>query len=542
MELSKGTTLQNGKYRIVEVLGVGGFGITYLAQMRTVAQGELGAIESYSNVAIKEFFMKSCCNRDRATSSVSSSTATNLETFNIFRKKFEKEARILARLKNPGIVPVLEIFQENGTSYYVMEFIAGRSINQLLDEKGVFDIPVALRYINSVGEALKHVHNQKFLHLDVKPDNILVRGNGEPVLIDFGGAKHFTEDGDTESTTTPPVHSDGYSPIEVYSGISSFAPEADVYALAATFYKMITGIRPAKATDLKKHPLKFGDNVPVHIREAIVQAMQVLPENRLKSVDEFLSIANGNSESLIISEPAHEDEVTQFLHPADGEGGSGIPPINREIPGGNAGSDDNGEDTQFMGNTVTKKNVVSPDDPHTGPGPFPETPKKKSRFVPIIIIAAILGCALGFGGFYFMGKKHISAVADSTGLSDAQLCEQLELQIDTIVFNNFGGKDRFLANLNACTDSMDGYKVDACEKVYQAYEKAMGLCDADAKPSLHSGITHENLVYMCGQMRVFADYWKQQCVDMGETAEADNYARLSATWKQREDKLKSPKN
>lgn len=427
---------------------------------------------------------------------------------------------------------MLEIFQENGTSYYVMEFISGRSINQLLDEKGVFDIPVALRYINSVGEALKHVHSHKYLHLDVKPDNILVRGNGEPVLIDFGGAKHFTEDGDTESTTTPPVHSDGYSPMEVYTGISSFAPEADVYALAATFYKMITGIRPAKALDLSRHPLQFGANVPPTIREAIVQAMQVLPENRLKSVKEFLDLANRRTRT-------DDGEGTKVKDFSD-DTVPVFPEVNKHIPGGSASSGGSGEDTVFMGSTDSGAGIRPSVDPSTGPDAFQPIPKKnkKSHFALIVVLVAVLAGALGFGVFYYIGHDKSVAPADSTGLSDAQLCEQLELQIDTIVFNNFGGKDRFMANLKACADSMDGYKVDACEKVYQAYERAMGLCEEGARPSLHSGITHENLVYMCGQMHVFADYWKQQCEEMGEATEADNYAKLSATWKQREEKLK----
>ena len=145
MELKPGASLQDGKYKITRVLGTGGFGITYLAQMKTIAQGQLGNITGYANVAIKEFFMKSCCNRDGVSSGVSYTNEVTKETFSIFRNKFEKEARILAKLQHPGIVPVLEIFQENGTSYYVMEYITGQSINQMLDENGVFEIDTALK-------------------------------------------------------------------------------------------------------------------------------------------------------------------------------------------------------------------------------------------------------------------------------------------------------------------------------------------------------------------------------------------------------------
>lgn len=550
MELSKGTTLQDGKYRIVDVLGVGGFGITYLAQMKTVAQGALGSIDSYSNVAIKEFFMKTCCNRNGSTSAVSSSTEANEETFAIFRKKFEKEARILARLKYPGIVPVLEIFQENGTSYYVMEFISGRSINQLLDEKGVFDIPTALRYINKVGEALSHVHAQNYLHLDIKPDNILVRANGDPVLIDFGGAKHFTDSGATESTTTPPVHSEGYSPMEVYSGISSFVPEADVYALAATFYKMITGIRPPQALELSRNPLKFNDTVPENIRYAITMAMQVLPENRTKTVKEFLGYANGtlpipgrkpapsNEDTIVGKGPLadNNDEQTIVVEPGMGGKRGGIPEVNKEIPAdGLPPIPEAGNEAPNAAKPGSRADQSAPNADQSAPNANSQAkPKKKSYFVPIIIVVAIVAAAAGFYLF-----SHLPGESSS---SNRKAIDSLEVRVDSIVFYNFGGKERFISNLKAYADSMDGYKVDACENIYADYEKAFRMCqEKDRLPSLHSGISHDNILYMCDQMSQYASYWQQQCTEMGDQGEAASYAKLSATWKERKETLNPQK-
>jgi len=544
MELSKGTTLQDGKYRIVEVLGVGGFGITYLAQMKTVAQGALGAIDSYSNVAIKEFFMKTCCNRNGSTSAVSSSTEANEETFGIFRKKFEKEARILAKLKHPGIVPVLEIFQENGTSYYVMEYVSGRSINQLLDEKGTFDIPTALHYINRVGEALTHVHKQNYLHLDIKPDNILVRNNGEPVLIDFGGAKHFTETGDTESTTTPPVHSDGYSPMEVYSGINSFAPEADVYALAATFYKMITGIRPAKALELSKSPLKFNDSIPSHIRYAITMAMQVLPDNRTKSVEEFLGYANGTTpipaswkagQPSDLTQNGNQGEETRFM--GNGEATTFMPEVNKVIPDNPPHTQSgNGEQTEVLNERETVPQHQKPAKKEPASIKKPKQPKtRKSNFLPILIVIAIVAMVAGFFIFSYIGKKGKASVP-------VKNTDSLEVRVDSIIFYNFGGKQRFISNLTAYADSMDGFKVDACENIYKDYYQAFQWRqEEDQLPSLHSGITHENMVFMCEQMSQYASYWQQQCTDMGDQTEAANYGQLSDTWKQRKETLKQTK-
>ena len=433
MELKPGASLQDGKYKITRVLGTGGFGITYLAQMKTIAQGQLGNITGYANVAIKEFFMKSCCNRDGVSSGVSYTNEVTKETFSIFRNKFEKEARILAKLQHPGIVPVLEIFQENGTSYYVMEYITGQSINQMLDENGVFEIDTALKYINHVGAALQHVHAQKFLHLDVKPDNILVRANGEPVLIDFGGAKHFTDEGDTESTTTPPVHSDGYSPIEVYSGVSTFMPEADVYALAATFYKMITGIRPASAMSLRDKPLKFNENIPEHIQYAIRTAMQVLPENRFNSVQDFLDYANGVKPipgASSLPESANDDENTRLLNLKEDERTEYIPKVNRVLPG----QPDN-EDTVINDSTnddeatrivppepTPSQTPESPLPPLPGATPLPPKPKKKGKsgfIIGLIIVVLLVGAGAFFGTKYITEERNepTNLLADSLGIS-----------------------------------------------------------------------------------------------------------------------------
>lgn len=557
MELKAGATLQDGKYKITNVLGTGGFGITYLAQMKTIATGQLGDITGYANVAIKEFFMKTCCNRDGCSNSVSYTNEVTKETFSIFRRKFEKEARILAQLKHPGIVPVLEIFQEYGTSYYVMEYITGRSINQLLDEKGVFDIETALKYINHIGAALQHVHAQKFLHLDVKPDNILVRANGEPVLIDFGGAKHFTEEGDTESTTTPPVHSDGYSPIEVYSGVSTFMPEADVYSLAATFYKMITGIRPASAMELRKNPLKFNDSIPAHIQYAIRMAMQVLPENRLRSVQEFLDYANGNKPipSATPIAAAKDKEDTQLLNPADGERTVYIPKVNKVLPG------QEGLEDTMVGSPVQdgdESTEISPDGAQVPPLPPAETSsatannaatrpipvkskKKISGFIIGLVCAMLLiGVGAFFGVRYFTEQHNdpTNLLADSLGISKKDLKDSCEFTIDTIVYRNYHGSENFRLNLKAYADSMDGYKVDACEKIYKNYETAFNLCEKGKLPSMHSGVTHEDILLMCQKMSEYGNYWKQQCIDMGDKAEADNYAKLGEAWKLRGQKLK----
>lgn len=125
MQLTEGTLLQEGKYRIEGILGQGGFGITYKAIMQVEVKGPLGMIQTEIHVAIKEFFMKDLCNRDEQTCQVSVPSSGSMQQVESYRKKFWKEAQNLSKLSHPNIVKVLDVFNENNTSYYVMEYISG---------------------------------------------------------------------------------------------------------------------------------------------------------------------------------------------------------------------------------------------------------------------------------------------------------------------------------------------------------------------------------------------------------------------------------
>ena len=175
--LQPNTTLQGGKYRIERVLGQGGFGNTYVGYNT----------EFEETVAIKEFFMKGVTERDETTCVVSVSNADNVQQFEEQREKFKKEARRLRKLKNEHIVKVHDLFEENGTAYYVMDFIDGESLAEKMKKTGQSFPEAEVRSILSqILEALKEVHQNEIWHLDLKPGNIMIDKSGDAYLIDFG--------------------------------------------------------------------------------------------------------------------------------------------------------------------------------------------------------------------------------------------------------------------------------------------------------------------------------------------------------------------
>ena len=279
MNLKQGALLKNGEYRIEMVLGQGGFGITYLG-----VQTSLGR-----KVAIKEFFMKGVCERDANNSQVSISNADNKGLVACYREKFLKEARSIASLEHRSIVPIIDVFECNGTAYYVMKHLGGGSLADKV-KGGALPEEVAVRYICQVAEALDFVHSQRMMHLDVKPANILLDDNGNAVLIDFGLAKQYDSEGQ-QTSTTPVCISHGYAPMEQYrrGGVSEFSPATDIYSLGATLYKLVIGSTPPEASDVNDDGLPaLPDSISPAVRGAIEAAMQPRRRDRPQSIAEFL--------------------------------------------------------------------------------------------------------------------------------------------------------------------------------------------------------------------------------------------------------------
>lgn len=289
--LPAGSVLDSGqqRYRIVKVLGQGGFGITYQA----TAKIKVGNVTIDGSFAIKEHFLSSFCGRQGE--SVTIPNPSNVQEVNDSLNSFLTEAQRLNRLslEHDGLVKVNESFQANGTAYYVMEYIGGENLRQYVKRQpaGRLSETEALPIIRKVADAVGYLHRSQVTHLDIKPDNILQREDGTPVLIDFGLAKHYDKKGKATSTLKVAGCSDGYSPLEQYAGIDHFSPQADVYALAATLLYMLTGKDPRKASEMSSGQIEqsLPSEVSVTTRTAIIHAMQLLTANRTASVSQFSS-------------------------------------------------------------------------------------------------------------------------------------------------------------------------------------------------------------------------------------------------------------
>lgn len=293
------STLQGGKYRIIKKLGQGGFGITYLAE-NTLLEGK---------VAIKEFFFKEYCERNEVTCHVTVPTSNNRDTVQRFKQKFIKEAKTIFRLNHPNIVHILDVFEENDTAYYVMEYIEGESLGDMVKRRGAIPEAEALGYVKDAASALEYIHSKNINHLDIKPGNLVLRKeDGKVLVIDFGVAKQYDAVTSEGTTTTPVGISHGYSPAEQYrkNGVQAFSPQSDVYALAATLFKLLTGNTPPEAMEIQDEGLPVAElqdkNISCPVISAIAMAMKGRYE-RTQSVAEFISNLNGDA-TVVIPDPA----------------------------------------------------------------------------------------------------------------------------------------------------------------------------------------------------------------------------------------------
>ncbi len=305
MYLRENTLLQGGKYRIVRYISHGGFGCTYEAVNTTWKN---------RRVAIKELFVSDFCNRDPHTGSVTVFTRSKQPLFDKLRDKFLDEADKLNGLMHTGIVRVTDAFEENGTAYYVMDYIDGQSLRDLVKKEGALSEVDALGYIRQVAEALQYVHSKKMLHLDIKPANIMLDGNGKAILIDFGVSKQYDEESG-ENTSSLMGHSPGYAPVEQSNNsISKFLPATDIYALGATLYHLLSGAVPPPASELAsgEELPSLPASVSEATRRAVLSAMTINKHDRPQSVAEFLALLDGKKDS---GETHIDDGETDYNNP-----------------------------------------------------------------------------------------------------------------------------------------------------------------------------------------------------------------------------------
>lgn len=283
--LQKGTELcgGSGRYKIVSVIGNGSFGITYHAKVEILH----GNIPVYGDVAIKEFFMSSICVRN-SDGSVAVNTLQK-KTFNQCLDDFRKEAEALRDMAdNKGIVKVNEMFEANGTCYYVMEHLGDISLKKYVTGAKAIGEEEALSLFCKIAAAVNSLHSQNRLHLDIKPGNIMMV-DGEPKLIDFGQSLRFGKSGVARRDIAAAC-SDGYAPVEQYSGVRTFMPQIDIYALGAVLFFMLTGTKPPRAQELTVEYIdgELTHGISAVTREIIKKCMAREPQDRYACINEIL--------------------------------------------------------------------------------------------------------------------------------------------------------------------------------------------------------------------------------------------------------------
>ena len=358
-----------GRYVIQEVLGQGGFGITYL-----------GIDKLYGNkVAIKEYYPQEIAMRKAQYEDVV--TVTSIEEKNNYdkgKKRFLDEAQVMARFnKNEGIVKILDFFEANNTAYIVMEYLEGITLKQYLGKYGVIQFRNLIEMMLPLLEALIEIHSQGLIHRDISPDNIMVQHNSKLKLMDFGAARDYTESGNKSLTV---ILKPGYAPPEQYQTHGVQGPWTDIYALCATIYKCLTGITPPDAIarvmdDKFKEPDQLDGKLSPDIKKILWKGMNIFPEERYQDIVEF------------------GEDVCDALF---------IPEENKKLDLDNEKNIDEDLDSPDKDNVSVLK-----DDKIEGAVKKTSIPKKEKRKSPVKKVLVIIVCLLLAGGikYYSTGNE-----------------------------------------------------------------------------------------------------------------------------------------
>ena len=278
-------TILDGKYLVGEMLGQGGFGITYIGFDLLLEQ----------KVAIKEYYPMSTgmVSRENSTTVVWSSAVMQKSGMEKGFDSFLKEARKMAKLGGiPGVVGVKSVFIQNETAYIVMDFIEGETLLKKLQREGPMDYGTCISLMTPIMQALAEVHKHGIIHRDISPDNIMVQSDGKLILLDLGAAKDLDiqgKDGNVQSSQMVAKH--GFSPVEQYGQAGKIGPWTDVYAMAATIYYCCTGVLPPSATDrMIEDTLTCRPRLTKEEFDVLAFCMSVLPQNRPQNMDALLQI------------------------------------------------------------------------------------------------------------------------------------------------------------------------------------------------------------------------------------------------------------
>lgn len=407
-------TILHGTYRVDGYLASGGFGNTYVAT--NIQFGE--------RYAIKEFFLKGVTERDENTTTISVSNQENAATFEAQRDKFKKEAVRLRKLSSPHIVCVHDLFEENGTAYYVMDFVDGENLRDYLKKIGhPLDEATVWQVFDQVLDALEVVHSHGLFHLDLKPANLMMDQQGGVKLIDFGASKQMKA-GSGATTSTAVSYTNGYAPREqMEQALDKFGPWTDFYALGATLYFLLTDQKPPLPSDIdddmtddKHEALAMPDSISDRLRRMVLWLMATDRRKRPQSVADIRSVLNQKAENKP-DDPAkgeEGDDVTIVLPKSDQDKVSDDPAAN-----GDPSTTDNPSAADDETEIVQDDSSVEEE----------EKKSSKWKWILVVLIFAVIGF---FGAKYFLSpgqdtapasQEPDSTVVDST-VVDSTIVEQ----------------------------------------------------------------------------------------------------------------------
>lgn len=314
------------EYTVTRILGFGGFGITYEAIDENLEK----------RVAIKEYLPSDLAVRTQE-STVSAKSDRDQDGFEWGLDRFLNEAKVVAKFDHPNIVKIYRFFKSNGTGYIVMEYIDGRTLSSILRQFGKLDESQIRAWLWPIMEGLKIVHEAGFLHRDIKPQNIMIRDDDHPVLLDFGSAR-LALSGKTQSLTS--VMTPGYAPLEQYSSHGDQGPWTDIYALGAVMYFCVRGEKPADALDRisKDHLVQLDhhdfERYSRNLCDGIMWALGMREDNRPQTLDQWLELLDDPSEEVtrVWKEPDPEKAETTRLHKPAQLSEPAISPCIEELP------------------------------------------------------------------------------------------------------------------------------------------------------------------------------------------------------------------
>ena len=453
--LPTGTVIDN-RYKIMGVLGEGGFGITYLGYNQKLGMP----------VAIKEYFPQGTTYRDTSGNHevyVSSESAEAF--FNHGKERFLSEAKTLVRFNaEPGIVSVMDFVEENQTAYLIMEYLDGETLQQYLKRHGKMAATETFEMLEPMMRTLEKVHAAGVIHRDISPDNIMRLKNGQLKLMDFGAAREFVD----ENRSMSIMLKKGYAPAEQYRRNGEQGPWTDVYALCATIYRCITGVTPTDSLDRMsgeelKRPSELGADIPPAYEGLLMYGMALHQKDRCQSMDELIGLSE---------QATHNESAPKIAKPE-----RATPPKKHSAKESNATvlvASKQADPYATVYAEKTNADEFAPVNTEQKPEPEPKKKRRKKKGLLIAAISLLLVIAVVVTGFVIWQNQNGTTTAEKSNF------EYKDIGKNTVEITNYSGSSSDIT----IPSNLDGYKVTSIG--FQAFTGCTGLTSVTIPDSVTS--------------------------------------------------------